>query len=513
MKKYMLLICLMAFTLLLGTGCQSTFGPLDPHSSKVGLVTQEHLRSHVIHVDRDGDFYEIPEQGTNSAGVLYDQPIYKWAATDRARKDLHEKQNEEMTNAYQKIFAGIDDFAKDHDKSKPLKVSIVIHGGLSTPEAVLEEELEILPKMLDDDVYPIFINWRSGAASTLKDHFFRIRDGEVTKTAKWTSPIYIIGYTCKTIGEIPLAYWRSLRDHYKSTPQDISSNVPPPTGWDAQGRYHFDPAHSDDYSYKWGESLLYPFGYIGRIPLTPLIFSLGTPAWDGMQRRCHVMFVGQNDLYTTTDVLGSGDEKAWWTEKAELEEMVEPQYTNNAQGAVYVFSKMLSHGVETGRWENIQINLIGHSMGSIIVNRMLKTAPDLPVSNIVHMASADNLQNYLDITMEYAKGHTNVSIYNLFLHPRNEYTEKNAGTFVPSGSLLTWIDHTYERPEYVLQRTAGRWENMRKIVKVIDDHDIRDNVHYKVFGRNKKQTCPPQPQKHGEFNDVQMGYWQERFWK
>ena len=82
---------------------------------------------------------------------------------------------------------------------------------------------------------------------------------------------------------------------------------------------------------------------------------------------------------------------------------------------------------------------------------------------------------------------------------------------VPPGSLLTWVDHTYESPEYVLQRTAGRWENMRQILKLIPDDGLEQCFHYKMFGRNKSNDS--QPQRHIEMERARYGYWREDYWK
>ena len=184
--------------MLVLAGCRSTFGPVDPYCSKDGsLVTQEDLRKHVIHVDRDGDFYKIPERIDDK-----DQPIYKWAANSMR---INQK-TEGMTNAYKKIFKGIDDYvAQRAGETNPLSITIMIHGGRATPTATLKQELESVGKMKADGTYPVFINWRSSEWTCLKDHFWRIRDGEVSKWAPWTGTLYLSGYLIKAIGEAPLS--------------------------------------------------------------------------------------------------------------------------------------------------------------------------------------------------------------------------------------------------------------------------------------------------------------------
>jgi hypothetical protein len=492
------------------SGCGTTFGPVKPYPSKKNpVVTQEDMRCHVIHVDRDGDFYEIPDRIRGR-----DQPIDCRIAEKR---DL-QAQREAMKKAYTGIFKGIDSFATNRlDQSGPLTVTIIIHGGLMHPGKKLSDELEMLAMMREDDVYPVFINWLSGPMTTLTDHFFRIRSGEVSesKVTYVTAYPYMGLYLLKTIGEAPLAWWRSLKYYYKGTIQPVMVNASAPEGWNTANRFH-EP-DSQNYRYKWSEAPIYLIGLPSRIILTPLIYSWGTPAWKGMERRTHAMFVRQKDFDPDRDA--SVREEWNGTESAFI---AHAQYSDNAYGAVYYFCSMFAEEIRSRQtdgqedaWDGLRINLIGYSMGGIAANHILKTTPDLPIANIVYIASADNLQNYLDIPVEYvrakARAGETVRVYNLFLHPKNDNTELNYASMVPPGSLLTWIDHTYESPEYVLQRTAGRWENMRSVVKLIPDEGLEDHFHYKVFGRNKSNR--DQPQRHIEFDKARYRYWREEFWR
>ncbi len=493
---------------LFAAGCSTTFGPVKPYPSKKNpIVTQEDMRYHVIHVDRDGDFYEIPERVRGK-----DQRVdYRVAE----KRDLRE-QVAIMRAAYGGIFRDMDRHAADRvDPSRPLTVTIFIHGGLMPPEKKLVEEMEILALMREDDVYPVFINWLSGPVTTMMDHFFRVRSGEVSesKVTYVTAVPYMGLYVLKTIGEAPLAWWRSLKHYYYGTTQPVKKNVSPPDGWNAEGRLHAAP--SEDYRYKWSDGPLYVLGLPSRVIMTPFLYSWGTPAWKSMERRTHAMFVRQRDFEPNA----SAGQAAGTTNQRLNGDF---QYSDHAYGAVYYFCAMFSEELRRRRaadgeepWKNMRINLIGYSMGGIAVNHVLKTAPELPIDNIVFIASADNLRNYLDITVEYVKARaregTPPRVHNVFLHPKNDNTELNYASMVPPGSLLTWVDHTYESPEYVLQRTAGRWENMRQILKLIPDDGLEQCFHYKMFGRNKSNDS--QPQRHIEMERARYGYWREDYWK
>ncbi len=67
----------------------------------------------------------------------------------------------------------------------------------------------------------------------------------------------------------------------------------------------------------------------------------------------------------------------------------------------YVFFKRLNTYLHEINTDNVQpeLTVMGHSMGGIIINRALRDLPQLPADNIVYMASADTLQNYLDATV------------------------------------------------------------------------------------------------------------------
>ena len=67
------------------------------------------------------------------------------------------------------------------------------------------------------------------------------------------------------------------------------------------------------------------------------------------------------------------------------------------------------------------------------------------------------------------------------LHPRDEAWELNYAGFVPSGSLLEWIDEMYEPPPTIPDRTLGKWRNLR-LVKHVLNTEAQKQMVFKVFG-------------------------------
>lgn len=84
----------------------------------------------------------------------------------------------------------------------------------------------------------------------------------------------------------------------------------------------------------------------------------------------------------------------------------------------------------------MNITLVGHSMGAIIVNNLLSVDATLKYNNIVHMASADSIANLFEYVLPYLSEHQGARFYSLSLHPENEVRESNALGTIPSGRLL-----------------------------------------------------------------------------
>ena len=466
----LLVLCLMA------TGCAKNY--IDTIKS-LDDDDRSRVQRHVVSINTDGTYR------------LTEPPL----------KDQKEQ--------YDLIFARIDAFLKKDSSCNPpppkKNILIYVHGGLNSDEAAIKRAVNATTEMIPDpnnlacaNTYPIFIDWRSGPLSTLGDHYFLIRDGEVSDIAPYTSPIYIVGDLAKTIGNTPMAWYHegsqvinatrdnSFADEYQTSLEEDAKNkdaVSFVTGEDKTNRWNY-----------WRRAvwvMTAPF----KLVTTPFVFTLGTPAWDIMKRRTHTMFTAQND-FNPNHI--PGDAK------------------RPPNGATLDFLQQLNKHVEEIRRldpkekpPEFELTLMGHSMGGIIINRALRDLPDdlTQVDNIVYMASADNLQNYLDATLPLVKKRKNLQIYNLHLHPENEDREISFYGLAPSGSLLAWIDHTYDTPEYILQRTSGRWSNIRRVRNFIPVDALKDNYHFTVFGRGSTKE---RPQTHGSFDD--FNFWEKSYW-
>ena len=220
-----------------------------------------------------------------------------------------------------------------------------------------------------------------------------------------------------------------------------------------------------------------------------------------------------------------------------------------ASGAVAQFMQYLSTNTNLfGRTDpfssEYEITLVGHSMGTIILNEVIRRYGNLPFRNIVYMGAACTIKDFEDSVIPYLQQHrTNgVNFYNLCLHPLAERHETNGRDLIPRGSLLEWIDNFLSSPQTVPDHTLGKFENFVRAAHLIPS-EVRGQVHVKAFGvagslfdgspyGTKESTnlfdrtnqmprlvsednflifpVITNPQKHGDFS--LQPYWEEAFW-
>jgi pimeloyl-ACP methyl ester carboxylesterase len=158
---------------------------------------------------------------------------------------------------------------------------------------------------------------------------------------------------------------------------------------------------------------------------------------------------------------------------------------------------------------NVKITLVAHSMGTFIVNDLVRRTPDVDYANIVYMAGADSMRNTRDSLVPYLQEHRDTQLFILTLHPQAEIEEShvggfdNFGGFAPRGSLLVWIDDFLSSPLTYFDRTIGRWDNV--IQGYPEFEAVRGQVHIKAFDQTSKI------QQHGDFGGA--CFWQKEFWQ
>ncbi len=183
----------------------------------------------------------------------------------------------------------------------------------------------------------------------------------------------------------------------------------------------------------------------------------------------------------------------------------------NGKGDLAIFLRALKKEIEKIEIINpnkkYKITLIGHSMGTIIANEILRAFPNLPYEEIVYMAAACSIHDFENSVIPLLKRENNIKFYNLSLDPEAEAREYTLGGFGPTGSLLEWIDSYYTDPPTVFDMTMGKWQNIA-IAKNSFPSEARIKMTFKVFAFDEKS----QPTTHGGMHDTKRCWWQPKYW-
>lgn len=389
------------------------------------------------------------------------------------------------------------------------KILIFVHGGLNGIDDNYERLLLQQKSLIKDNYYPIFISWRSGAFTTIKDRYFRVRNG--IDRPWWVTypsmPFYLLSDLLKGVASIPEAFWdqganfvttHSKRLKYEDE-HDLLCHID-------KFKDHTNLYYSRSDNKK---SLLEKAGYaarqvvpgVARLITTPAIEGIGDDAWNMMLRRAKLLTYRQYDLTWAGDFNPKLNERSC----GELPYCA----VNGANGVVSQLMRALAKNKDA-----YDIMLVGHSMGAIIANDIVSEFPQLHFNKIIHMASADSIRNLIEKTLPYVKAqNTNRNFYNLMLHPTNEEQEQSVLGFAPEGSLLIWLDYMLTNPETTLDRRAGRWENIKWTLPFLGGN----NMHFKVFGlrRQYQYECPVDNPKKCQKQDpiIHGGFGSYPFWK
>ncbi len=375
---------------------------------------------------------------------------------------------------------------------------IFVHGGLNS----LKNSTDRVNKLIGlykahhlDTRYPILINWDSGFFESYADHLFRIRQGEINKTvAVPTSPFYFLADLGRGVVRAPIDFgYTAVRDIQSIPGIDMKINK---YRKNSHLLYQTLRQSSEDYAQnvylgpamEWGWQSFYkvPINILTFIPqavLSPLVDGFGTPAWDSMQRRTKLLYNKPEEF----DIKG----KASRTQEALRGEPI---------GVMTIFAERLARYAR--QHPQARVTIIGHSMGTFIINELIRRYPEINYQNIVYMAGADSIRNTFTSVNPYLKAHRDAHFFNLTLQPQNEVEEPNYW-LLPRGSLLVWIDDFYSLPHTQLDRTVGRWENLIQAYGDIPK-DIRRQIYIKAFA----QDSPIK--KRGDFSNAR--FWEETFW-
>ncbi|WLE96016.1 MAG: hypothetical protein QTN59_15180 [Candidatus Electrothrix communis] len=465
----------------------------------------------------------------------------------------------------------IQEYAKDTTDAEP-ELLIYIHGGLNNEAAALKRAMQTYRLIRASGKYPLFINWNSEGLRSYGSHLAHIRQGEQSDTAWATSPIYFLSDIGNSLVNAPKAWtvtgihWFDSLKSKKNADQELCAQQARHNKLYNHPERELVHSRESEIDFNLSRKLQWLITIPSKIITTPFTYTLAKPAWDIMLRRTSTLFYTCEDLKKNPS-----DNEECEAERSVITWSMQPIKLKNGNGSLYRFlSALETDQKKTEASKKVKITLIGHSMGAIIVNQIVNLGLDLIYKNIVHMASADSIENllnkvvpYIDCSLEGTcnmggeknegkeknkgkKDENNpVNFYSLHLHPDNENRETSGGGFIPSGSLLTWIDNMYTVPKTVLDKRSGRWDNMTRAIELIppvpgdepNRNNIKGQMHFTIFGiqerkpydtktfmnsdsnldefpeecEKDKDCLYPTAQKHGDFGD--LPFWREEVWK
>lgn len=427
------------------------------------------------------------------------------------------------------------------------RILLFVHGGLNTAQTSIERVVEYSDRIRHDGTYPIFLNWDSSLTSSYLEHLVLLRQGR--RVDDWccgawkefgpayevganmagvvasvvTTPLYLALDLTRGVLRLPVdmygvyadllsSHWRTLRvtdtppkdswPHGNCT-QDAEVGMTPRADALLCETLH-PPSGQPAYPIVQGVNQRTFWESAGQFARTLVTFPVhvvsglaidvaGTGSWSSMRRRTTAMFNRDKDLW-------SADPHA-------------PSTGGFAKFMVALRGFLESHGGNE-EWEVV---LVGHSMGTIVANEMVRQfghplaiSPGKPLfDQIVFMAAACSLRDYLDTIPHYLEEYHSVRMSHLLLHDQAESTEQALwGTALP-GSLLVWLDGFFTRPDAPLDLVAGRYQNLLRVMH-LHDPTLRPRIALKVFnfGDDAERTSP---QSHGDFG--QFPFWEDAFWQ
>ncbi|MFT5276150.1 MAG: hypothetical protein ACI9J2_002694 [Saprospiraceae bacterium] len=394
------LAALVFITLL--SGCKTVI--IDPGRP-------DDLRSikHMINIDRDGNFIPI---GAGKHDRRGGEKIFELQQKMAIKTGDYESAvvNDFVMNAFLK---GIEDEIKQSGKKDIL---LFIHGGLNTDKKTISRVIKLYQSVLDSGKYPIFINWRSGPISTYSSHLMRVREGRVSSTAPFTSPIYLATDLANAIINAPKAWSVQGRHLYKATLGLPDRRL---AFFNSQNDVQLIGGGQKPKLQKAASMAAWALASPVKVFTTPFTNTMGKPAWDIMLRRVKTQFrkpaefrIDQSPYCLDQEIrklraaAGDNDQSS----------------CSPGTGALSVFLDWL---IKQQQENGYHVTAIGHSMGTIVLNEMLMARPEFEVDEIVYMGAAVKTRDAIVGISPYLQKNPGARFYNLMLHPGNEDREKN----------------------------------------------------------------------------------------
>jgi hypothetical protein len=158
----------------------------------------------------------------------------------------------------------------------------------------------------------------------------------------------------------------------------------------------------------------------------------------------------------------------------------------------------------------IEITLVGHSMGTLVIDRILQAFPKIHFKRIIYLASASSIEDFERFVAPYLNDHVDTEFWTISLFYTDEAWENEWYlVFVDRGSLLVWIDSFFENAVTPRQKRLGKISNLEeyafrrevdgKPVPILGELSPMADIEYKKF-RGREGD----PGEHGDFDEREI---------
>lgn len=419
-------------------------------------------------------------------------------------------------------------------------ILLYVHGG-RIPYTESAARTRIRGAILDSAGYhAIFVNWNSAGLSSLAWHLFRMRQGQ--DWGPWrgllSAPFVFAGAVGRTVSRAPLTTLQQAADYCRTLggvargdlegPLRDSRFCPVP-GVDQVRREQAAYEHArrngtadaapraeptlaiglGTHDHGWtvgttrvltGVTTLAP-----KLVLAPVADGFGAGALSEMRRRATSMIHAPDDV-------GNGREirTSYQPPQGIVHALVD-----SLQALLQEYQQPLDDGPARTR----TLILVGHSLGTLVLDQILEHFPRLEVARIIYLAPASTVTDLERGVVRYLERHPRTLYYHGMLHPYADAGEWQPGMLdlVPRGSLLEWMDDYLTSPDTPLDRVSGKWSNIVVATHVFSP-SVRSRVVLKAFGvRDPFDADDPALHRglhrHGGFSNPAFAFWDERSWR
>lgn len=351
------------------------------------------------------------------------------------------------------------------------RLLLFVHGGLNPYQTGLDRIGKLLNPKDDGEkrkhllgrssYYPVFINWNSSFGSSWWDDNFIIRRGTRDPLGgSLTSPFALLGRLAESLLTSPREWWYQVDNAVRSIKE---------------------PRSPDE---KKVDFVLDAVSYFGLLPVrgltVPAIRGFGTPAWEMMKRRTDLL------LARTLQSNGYATEGAGRTLMVALAARIPKDEDGKPLKGWWM--------TREGAKGPIEITLVGHSMGTMVLDRLLRAFPEVHYHRIVYLAAASSLEDFDISVLPYLTNHPYTKFWAFTLSERDETSEKLPVDVVERGSLLVWIDNLFESELTRSQRRFGRYEYYCKYYQL-------PKLYLSQVRVVQFQGQEGEPREHGEFDN------------